>query len=149
MVADAPVSFEQIQNLPTTPAALKAWVAYAARHGVDGQVPADALDGAVLQSLISLLAEVPAPPKVRAAAFRAIALSPGVRRLGAVKGGQGLLFTASGTETRLTVDPATSLVHDVTNTSGSGGKVDKRVTSSIVIAEWTDRRPPVVPGPRG
>lgn len=149
MVADAPVSFGQIQSLPTTPAALKSWVAYAARHGVDGRVPADALDGAVLQSLISLLAEVPAPPKVRAAAFRAIALSPGVRRLGAVKGGQGLLFTASGTETRLTVDPATSLVHDVTDTSGSGGKADKRVTSSIVIAEWTDRLPPVVPGPRG
>jgi hypothetical protein len=92
---------------------------------------------------------VPAPPKVRAAALRAIALSPGVRWLGAVKGGQGLLFTASGTEIRLTVDPATSLVHDVTSTSGSGGKVNKQVTSSIVIAEWTDRMPPAVPGPRG
>jgi hypothetical protein len=148
VLADAPVSLARIQSLPTTPAALKARVAYAARHGVDGRVPADALGGFVLDSLISLLAELPAPPKVRAAAFRAIALSPGVRRLGAVKGGQGLLFSASGTETRLTVDPATSLVHDVTKTSAPGGKVEKRVTDSFVTAEWTNRLPTVIPGPR-
>ena len=64
-----------------------------------------------MDGLISLVSQLPAPPKVRAAAFQAIASYPNVKSLGAVKGGQGLLISfGEGTPASLVVDPATSQI---------------------------------------
>ena len=65
-----------------------------------------------------------------------------MRRLGSVDGGQGLVFSGPGYETRLVVDPATSLVHDVTYTS-----TERKVTATLAAADWTNRLPKVVPAP--
>src|SRR5205823_9188088 len=43
----------------------------------------------LLLSMVSLVSTLPAPPAVRAAAFRAIAAYPGVQDLGPVPGGRG------------------------------------------------------------
>lgn len=91
------VSFDQIQKLPVTPDALQAWIADALKHS-DVRTSAGRPDAAmraqfVFDGLVSLVSELPAPSKVRAAAFRAIATYSNVKSLGAVAGGQGLEIT--------------------------------------------------------
>ncbi|GAB2816343.1 CU044_5270 family protein [Actinoallomurus bryophytorum] len=93
------VSFERLQKLPTRPAALKTWIADSVKHS-DVRTSAGRPDAAeqknmVFDGLVSLVSLLPAPPKVRAAAFRAIASYPNVENLGPVKGGQGLRFSSS------------------------------------------------------
>jgi hypothetical protein len=142
------VSFEQLQNLPTKPDALKAWIADALKHS-DVRTSAGRPDATmqkqfVFNGLISLVSQLPAPPKVRAAAFRAIASYPNVKSIGKVKGGgQGLLISLLGTQARLVVDPATSRVRDtnffvtadgaVVSIPGTGG--------GTIVAEWTNLLP--------
>lgn len=106
------VSFERLQKLPTDPDALTAAIAYALKHS-DVHSSAGRPDTAmqkhlVFDGLVSLVSQLPAPPKVRAAAFRAIAAYPDVRNLGPVKGGQGLVFSLSaGRPTTVTQSPST------------------------------------------
>jgi hypothetical protein len=93
------VSFERLQKLPTEPNALTASIAHGVQHG-DTRTGAGRPDAAmrkhmVFDGLVSLVSLLPAPPKVRAAAFRAIAAYPNVENLGPVKGGQGLRFPLS------------------------------------------------------
>jgi hypothetical protein len=142
------VSFEQLQKLPTKPDALKAWIADALKHS-DLRTSAGRPDATmqrqfVFNGLISLVSQLPAPPKVRAAAFRAIASYPNVKSLGKVKGGQGLLISLrEGIQARLVVDPATSRVRD-TNffVEASGATVWLTGTgSATVVAEWTNHLP--------
>jgi len=141
----AELSFGQLQTLPTDPVALKKWIVNAIEHGEDNQrVPKSLVREAVFDSLTSLVSQLPAPPKVRAAAFRVMASLPNVRSLGAVKGGQGLLISLSGNQqARLVVDAATARVHD-TNffVTADGAEVWLRsADSATVIAEWTNRLP--------
>jgi hypothetical protein len=93
------VTFERLQKLPTRPDALKAWIADSVRHSdvrtSAGRPDAGMQKQMVFDGLISLVSLLPAPPKVRAAAFRAIASYPNVENLGPVKGGQGLRFPLS------------------------------------------------------
>jgi hypothetical protein len=89
--------------------------------------------------LISLVSTLPAPPEVRAAAFRAIAAYPGVESLGAVPGGQGLRLPEDG---RLVVDPSTGLVSGTSVwVSGDGGVVTDPKSTTRINAEWTDTPP--------
>ena len=92
--------------------------------------------------LISLQYQIPAPPKVRAAAFLALAGLPGVKSLGPVKGGVGLRINPPGAFAyggmKLVVDPATSLVRS--ETVGDAVTVIKK-------AQWTNRLPRVIPLP--
>jgi hypothetical protein len=99
MLGGPEVSFERLQKLPTEPDALTASIAHGVQHG-DVRTGAGRPDAAmrkhmVFDGLISLVSSLPAPPKVRAAAFRAIASYPNVENLGPVKGGQGLRFPLS------------------------------------------------------
>jgi hypothetical protein len=93
----------------------------------------------VPETLISLLWQVPAPPAVRAAAFEALAAWPGVKSLGPVKGGVGLLIklrrVPAADWPRLVVDPATALVR-------SEGDA-KAIT--VIHTRWTNRLPKIVP----
>ncbi|MBC6456392.1 CU044_5270 family protein [Actinomadura sp. HBU206391] len=142
------VSFARLQKLPTKPDELKAWIADALKRS-DVRTSAGRPDAAVqrqlvLDGLISLVSQLPAPPKVRAAAFRAIASYPIVKSLGVVKGGQGLLIPShQGQQARLVVDTATSRVHDtnfyVTADGSQAWLPSDR--SATVVAEWTNLLP--------
>ncbi|MFD0532629.1 hypothetical protein ACFQY7_01240 [Actinomadura luteofluorescens] len=89
--------------------------------------------------LENLLSEVPAPPKVRAAALRALASLPDVKNLGRVPGGQSLQFSGQGGGTKLVVDPKTSAV------SGEGyADINGRQESmgqTTITAAWTNEPP--------
>ncbi|GAA4105285.1 CU044_5270 family protein [Actinomadura miaoliensis] len=139
------VSFEQLRTLPTEPEALRAWLtrnveSSDVRTGA-GRPDAAMREQIVFDGLVSLVSQLPAPPKVRAAAFRAIAASPKVKSLGPVKGGQGLLITTDHGQARLVVDPTTSRVRNTNHFVTADGA---RVTSEdgvTIVAEWTDTPP--------
>ncbi|MCO5986686.1 hypothetical protein NE235_11290 [Actinoallomurus spadix] len=97
------------------------------------------VDQVISGGLTGLLAMTPAPPAVRAAAFRALASLPEVRNLGRVDGGQGLLITDNGATIKLVLDPATSRIRSSTYT-GKGEKVTGGDT--VDAAEWTNVGPP-------
>ncbi|MCO5971520.1 CU044_5270 family protein [Actinoallomurus soli] len=91
------VSFQQIQRLPTDPDRLKAWLADSAAHSdmrtSAGRLTAEEQRLEAFESLVMLLSTLPAPPKVRAAAFRALASYPNVKVAGRANGGQVVRFT--------------------------------------------------------
>ena len=134
-IGNIELTYRLAQHLPTSPAALTAWFARFNPH--DRYGPAF-----VPGMLIDLQYQVPAPPKVRAAAFQALAALPGVKSLGPVKGGVGLRITFPTKPAygwiKLVVDPATSLVRSEAN--------DEAVTV-IKKAQWTNRLPRVIPLP--
>jgi hypothetical protein len=139
------MTFGQLQRLPTSPPALKAWIARSIERafGLSGS----AVNGQVAVQLAYLLWFDPVPPAVRAAAFRALALLPDVKHLGAGDGGQVLLITGLNglasnrpdATMRLVVNPATAQVRSVTDSSQG--------TQTILAAGWTNRMPPVVKQP--
>jgi hypothetical protein len=102
----------------------------------------------VFDGLVSLVSQLPAPPKVRAAAFQAIAAYPNVKSLGEVRGGQGLLITLDQeSPARLVVDPATSQIRetnwfvtaDGARRSFSGEGYEDAYYD--LVAEWTNQLP--------
>jgi hypothetical protein len=127
-------TLKQLQKLPASPADLKAWIVALNRNfriATGDPVPERE---AVFESLLDLVSGVPAPPAVRAAAFRVMASLPGVTSLGPVSGGQGLRISLSGKQyATLVVDPATSQVRGPL-TFSNGNSVS-------VIAEWTSQLP--------
>lgn len=144
----SPMSVERLQKLPTTPDALRAWITDSVRRGdvrtSAGRPDATVQRRLVFDGLISLVSQLPAPPKVRAAAFRAIASYPDVKDLGRVEGGHGLSISYRGvTPALLVVDPATSRVRDTSVLVTSDGAL-MGVSSgggATVVTEWTNRLP--------
>ncbi|GII52643.1 hypothetical protein Pth03_10320 [Planotetraspora thailandica] len=136
-VAGILITYDELQSLPTDPAALKAWTVAARKKALHGQKPFVGFvgeDGDVAKSLSYLLWQVPAPPKVRAAAFRTIASLPGVKSLGPVQGGKALGVSTVGV--KLVIDPKTSFVREI---SFSGGNA-----IAISASEWTNQLPKAV-----
>jgi hypothetical protein len=142
------VSFEQIQNLPTEPAALTAWLTDAIEHS-DARTSAGPLNSeqrkhALFTALVSLVSQSPAPPNVRAAAFQAIAASANVESLGEVPGGVGLRISSTdGRPAELVIDPTTAQIRQANwfvmadgaeYLSGEGGKL-------TLVCEWTNALP--------
>jgi hypothetical protein len=150
-MAGAMMTFAQIQQLPTDPGALKAKIARVveAQRLPKKLMPSkEGKDGAVLDALTSLLSRIPAPPKVRAAAFRGIASFPNVKDLGTVTGGRALQISfAGGGNNRMVIDPKTSLVKSWTVTAGHG-LAQYDTTGSVLTAEWTNTLPRIVPMPK-
>ncbi|HEV2376678.1 MAG TPA: CU044_5270 family protein [Streptosporangiaceae bacterium] len=132
------LTFGQLQKLPANPAALTAKIV-AINSAAERGIPlADPQREQVFLSLTNLVAGLPVPPQVRAAAFRAMAALPGVTSLGPTDGGQGLRFgLGGGKSATLVVDPATSQVKETLTVVGVGGEV----SSDSVAAQWTNRRP--------
>ncbi|MBB5783386.1 CU044_5270 family protein [Nonomuraea jabiensis] len=129
------VSFQDLQRLPTDPETLKQRVAETQKETV-GE-----LDIAFLP-LVSLIAELPAPAQVRAAAFRALASLPDVRRLGATDGGQELLIPDGTWEIKLVVDPETSRVIRTNLLPTSDGGLAGANSGFIKLTTgWTDELP--------
>lgn len=141
----------QLEKLPTDPVRLRAWMAYAAAHSdietPDGPPNRYMQRDAVVHSLAALLSGLPAPPKVRAAAFRALASFPGVVSLGPVDGGQAIRFPAvvalPGQEPRMVIDPATGQVGNTNFFTGGDGAEHwvKSGSKATIVGEWTNARP--------
>ncbi len=143
-----PVTLDQVRALPTMPDALLAWMTDAVAHpepGAGGKgMSAQMRDEFVLYGLISIVSELPAPPAVRSAAFKAIASYHGVRDLGPVPGGVGLVITsANGATARLVVDPVTaSIVRTDFFVSTDGGLYYAGADDMFGLATgWTDTLP--------
>jgi hypothetical protein len=139
------VTLDELRAMPTEPDALKSWITEAVKNGggrTSGGPIADnpeMLETATFSSLISLVSTVPAPPELRAAAFRAIAAYPEVESLGDVPGGKGLLLSG---DVRLVVDPATGLVNGTSFLILDGALYTvAEPDSAKVTAEWTDTLP--------
>ncbi|TDB94877.1 CU044_5270 family protein [Actinomadura sp. 7K534] len=127
----------QIAELPTSAAELKATLL---NSRTTGQKRAQITEETNLLLLLTdLLSDVPAPPKVRAAALRALATLPHVKNLGKVPGGQSLLFAADGGGTELVVNPETSEV----NAEGYADVNGKRESMGGIssTSRWTDELP--------
>jgi hypothetical protein len=132
------VTLAQLSRLPASPAALLAWITDFDRKSARENGASAAGRIGVFESLTYLVATLPAPPQVRAAAFRAMAAMPGVTSLGPVHGGQGLRFPLGPQlSATVVVDPATSRVRDTLTVVGVGGEV----SSDSVSAKWTNRLP--------
>ena len=76
------LTFEQLQRLPQDPGALREWLVGTTRHDLDPSASSDIVDSNVTQILTDLLVYPPVPPRVRAAAYRALAEMPNVTSLG-------------------------------------------------------------------
>jgi hypothetical protein len=141
------LKFRQLQHLPADPAALTKWiVTNATRHGgkTGGPVPSKAQEREdIFDSLISLLSELPAPPQIRAAAFRALAALPGVTSLGQVGGGQGVRFTLlGGHQATLIIDLASGQIR-ATNffVDNQGGEFWQQIPNATITGRWTNTLP--------
>ncbi|MPZ70973.1 MAG: hypothetical protein GEU71_15830 [Actinobacteria bacterium] len=155
------LTFAQLQELPDDPEALQGWVVDAVEDDLDPSASAGVIDLNVAEVLVNLLVDVPAPPGVRAAAFRALAEMPNVRSTGPTKdelgrSGVGILIDVGdgatvhvvpgggshrgGTLTRkLIIDPDTS--HVLASQAYVGE--DSEPVSNALILEigWTDEEP--------
>jgi hypothetical protein len=161
-IGNVTFTWQALSHLPDQPAALYAWLAYHDHFVAAGSstpAPVTSPESAgyhyvpmstatvreqVAATLISLEWELPTPPAVRAAAFRALATFPGLTRLGRAEGGQELLIPFPGqpryTWIKVIIDPATAQLLSVITSKG---------TSQITIAQWANQLPPIVPlGPK-
>lgn len=158
---------DQLERLPSDPTALKAWIADSYAHpapppaipgGPKPPMPAGGgnsteaqLSGLIMNALIELLYNLPAPPAVRAAVLRALAAMPDVTNVGTKDGGQALRIAippppadkfpngkvpAGADGITLVIDTATSTLISYTNYQG---------TIKILTAEWTNEMPKIVP----
>ncbi|MWK36511.1 hypothetical protein GEV43_22335 [Actinomadura sp. J1-007] len=158
LVCDKEMTYAQVASLPTAPAALRGAVRKAMLHNDDGPVPANAQDDFVTSCLANLLVSVPAAPKTRAAAYRALASSKGVTVTGKTrdprgKSGVGVTVKGSrGTSSRFVIDPQTSLVlseqTESLSTGGPGepagaeaGDVGTAASTVYLQVGWTDEKP--------
>lgn len=143
-LAGTTVTFEQLRTLPTDPAALRDWLVDAIAHSdartSAGPLTASERERELLLSTVSLVSTLPAPPAVRAAAFRMIAAYPGVKDLGPVPGGQGFLLPG---DYRLVVDPATARINHTSMFVTADGAIygASGPEGAQVSSEWTDSLP--------
>ncbi|KAB2345191.1 CU044_5270 family protein [Actinomadura rudentiformis] len=136
------LSFDRLADLPTDPARLKAALAKIEPATTDEPAPPRTSDeeaGHMLGKLMELISAAPAPPKVRAAAFRALASLPNVKSTGKVKGGYSLVFAYGSGGSKFIVDPATAQM------SAEGFAVSRDGRQSMGgtarTSEWTDSLP--------
>src|SRR4051812_48205196 len=143
-LAATEVTFEQLRTLPTDPAALRDWLVNAIAHSgartSAGPFTAADRERELLLSMVSLVSTLPAPPAVRATAFRSIAAYPGVRDLGPVPGGRGFMLPG---DYRLVVDPATGRINRTSMYVSADGAIYQvsDPQGAQVGAEWTDSLP--------
>ena len=143
-LAATDVNFEQLRTLPTDPAALRDWlvntIAHSGARTSAGPFTAKDRERELLLSMVSLVSTLPAPPAVRATAFRSIAAYPGVQDLGPVPGGRG--FRLPG-DYRLVVDPATARISHTSMFVPADGAIygASGPQGAEVSAGWTDSLP--------
>jgi hypothetical protein len=163
-VGASSLTYQQIRQLPTNPAALTAWITRSfarpsdppatpggAPRAVYSPPPRADISSAVAISLSELLDQIPAPRAVRAAAFRALAAMPDVTKLDEVGGDVVLRISApalpagkfpggkvpAGTgEIRLMIDASTLTLHAWSDYTG---------TITVLASRWTNTLPRIIP----
>ncbi|WP_433560097.1 CU044_5270 family protein [Pseudonocardia xinjiangensis] len=156
-LGDRNVTQEEIDALPTEPAALRSTLLERFHTGGGGDLPAGQ-DQWLFAVGSNIVTDMPVSPGVRAAAFRMLADLSGVRDLGTVqdadgRAGQAVAITEkspNGTfETRLIIDPASGdpLSRETRAVQPAGTTV---LTSYGLVVDtgYTDDSPPPVPGAR-
>jgi hypothetical protein len=161
VVADeTELTFEQLQRLPADADALHAWVVDAVKDDLDPAASADIIDCNVADVLGNLLVDVPVPPGVRAAAYRALAEMPNVTSIGPTqdrrgRAGVGILVDAGDSAAvlfpgghtfepgelirTLIIDPDTSHVLADQTDRGEGSEL---VNETLLLeVGWTDEEP--------
>lgn len=142
MIEFTSLDYARIQRLPTDPEKLKS----ALLESYQLRPASDQRRIAVIGLLQGVLSEAPAPPEVRAAAYRALAALPHIANLGRTKDGYRLRISymndnsthVDGTQT-LVVDPKSTRLR-VEGWAGFGdGSLP--VGPSRRTSEWTDRLP--------
>ncbi|MEV0839631.1 CU044_5270 family protein [Actinocatenispora sera] len=150
-LAGTAISVPELRSLPQNPTALRAWITKAVEHNAadgsvrtsGGKLSAAQRSELVVDSLTSLVSQLPAPERVRAAAFRVLATRPGVRDLGRVDGGRAISFPAGDHTARLVIDPKTARVRG-TNFVVTADGTEVWLSASraaTVTGEWTDTLP--------
>ncbi|GAA4628636.1 hypothetical protein GCM10023196_045850 [Actinoallomurus vinaceus] len=137
---DRMLSFDRLQRLPTDARRLTAWTRTFSR-GLNASWRPKDVEYSVTSTLSALLYAVPVSPKVRAAAFRALAQRPGVTTGGRAKDVRGRVGQAVTIgPVRLIIDPKTAFVLQETT-----GTVDGTKASSTLYYEvgWTNGKPHV------
>jgi hypothetical protein len=131
VLGNALLTYDVVQHWPTSATGLKARIA-TYTHNKDTE----------LNALVALETTVPAPPGVRAAAYRAIAALPGLQYRGTVKGGHAVYIPArDGASLLLVIDPATGLIDGETYSIGGG----QTGFQTFVTTQWANHLPKVVP----
>ncbi|GAA0940045.1 CU044_5270 family protein [Actinocorallia libanotica] len=145
MICSKDITYRQLIRLPTDPDALYARVRRMALH--NGAGPALPQEQALFTAscMLSLLADQPAPPQVRAAAFRSLADLPETESLGtqrdpAGREGAVLRIVYGGTWQKLFIDPKTSIILATERVEKREGQqlVQKAVFHEV---GWTDTPP--------
>ncbi|MFC6930223.1 hypothetical protein ACFQHO_07650 [Actinomadura yumaensis] len=143
LVCDREMTFKQVQALPADPGGLRS----ALRRAIprDHPTAGRTADEVVKNCATDLLSFVPAPPKVRAAAYRMLAAMPGVTAMGVVtdergRKGFGLhVRVQRGITETVVIDPDTSFVLSTSRTAPDvHGKLDKVLYLRV---GWTGDEP--------
>jgi hypothetical protein len=154
------MTFKQLQQLPAEADALRAWVVDAVKDDLDPSASAEIVEENVASVLANLLVDLPVPPDVRAASFRALADMPNVTSIGTTqdelgRAGTGIVIDPGarahihvvgggvsevGEFSRiLIIDPDTS---HVLADQISIDKSDNPVGSTLMLeVGWTDEEP--------
>jgi len=165
-VGASSLTYRQIEQLPAGAAALTAWITRSFYHPSGPPLPRGLpsarytppsraeLPADVALALSNLIYQVPAPPAVRAAAFRALAALPDVTKLG--HSGRDVVLRisvpappankfpsgkvpAGADEIRLTIDTSALTLRAVSNYQG---------TTTVLAARWTNTRPRLIANSR-
>jgi hypothetical protein len=160
------ITAAQVRDLPTDPVRLEAWLVDSLRRG-NPELTAAELSQGIFSSMLNLLYQAPSTPEVRAAAYRLLAVLPGLRDLGPVtdplgrKGNAVTLVTnedepgvrqadtGGAREVRLIFDPASGQPltwetrvlrpDDYLSWVPAGSVFDYE---AVLSSRWTDDTPP-------
>ncbi len=151
------LSYRQLRRLPADPAGLTAVVdRIATRSRVALSFPGGQLQAVVKFALLRGLAQTPAPPRVRAALYRVLATTPGIRLVGrrtdsVGRTGVALAVTLAGAvRLELIIDPSTgdllqtsrTLLHRSPLMAGQPAGLVNRVTFLLsAVVTSTHSRP--------
>lgn len=155
------LTFGQLQRLPEDPDRLRAWVVDAVKDDLDPSASTDIVEVNVAEILANLLVDVPVPPGVRAAAYRALADMPNVESTGPTQdelgrdgvgiqietgavahisvGGARPIRDAGELTLELIIDPDTSYV--LSRQTSFGKRPDLNAGTLILEVGWTDEKP--------
>jgi hypothetical protein len=140
-VLDRFLSFDETQQLPADPPELEAYLLAISPHHAG--LPPVSVSDRLFEAAVDV-ADTPAPPTVRAAAFRLLAGLPGLTSLGPVtdplgRTGVGIENSYSGDDTEeLIVDPGTGSLLALEDLSTVDGHVTIVQYEALVQAGWTN-----------
>lgn len=143
-----PVTAQVIQNLPTDPVKLRAFLAANPQPGAT----ADEINYQVFSAAGRLLFEMPSPPKLRGAALRVLSMLPGVQFKENVKDAIGRIGTRisldwekpkPGSRKTMLGDGRTNYIIDPSTGRLLSSEQDGTKSGASVVLEsgWTDERP--------